>query len=145
MAEGRPTKLTPQVTRKIVKDIVAGNTFETAATRAGISYGTFALWMRKGRRRNPDKKHVKFFKAIKKAEADAIARNVAIIKRASIKTWTAAAWWLERRHYKDFGQKQTNENVGTARLVVVEEVVRAPVPDQAEGAVTPGANGVHRG
>ena len=56
--------------------------------------------------------HFEFFDAVKKAEADAEVGMVAVIKKASADTWTAAAWWLERRRFKDYGKKQYTEHAG---------------------------------
>ena len=43
---------------------------------------------------------------MKKAEKEAIARNVALIQRAAQEgNWQAAAWWLERKYFEDWGRK----------------------------------------
>jgi hypothetical protein len=39
-------------------------------------------------------------------------RNIKIIQRAGIKSWTAAAWWLERKHPDEFAQRGKFEHTG---------------------------------
>lgn len=93
----RPTKLTPGMTKAICEALRAGNTRTAAGAYAGISHQTFTNWF-KG---NED-----FADAVLKAEADAEVRNVAIIQTAAKETWTAAAWWLERRKPENWRQKK---------------------------------------
>jgi transposase len=105
---GRPTKLTPDLTKKIVGVIAAGNYLETAAAYAGLSKVTLYDWMKRGRRelerRNNGEKanrreshYVTFLNAIEKALAQSEAGAVATITKASEDHWQAAAWRLERR------------------------------------------------
>src|SRR5262245_30907299 len=101
---GRKTKLTEATQRVIVEGVAAGVPFKYAAQRAGIDESTLHLWMRKGRRAKKGP-HFQLFQSLKKAEADAVARNVAVVQNASTKSWQAAAWWLERRHHKEFGRQ----------------------------------------
>jgi hypothetical protein len=96
------------VQKVILDSIAAGVPRKFAAMRAGIDESTFHFWVRKGKRakRGP---HFQFFQSVKKAEADAIARNVAIVQKAAAKTWQAAAWWLERRHPDEFARREPVE------------------------------------
>ena len=51
-----------------------------------------------------------FRDAVVKAEADAEARFLGqIAKAAADGTWTAAAWWLERRRHEDFRKREQLE------------------------------------
>lgn len=74
----------------------AGNTRRTSAIAGGISEETFYVWM---------KSKPEFSESVKKAEAEAEARNVAIINQAGKTSWQASAWWLERRRKEDFGRQ----------------------------------------
>lgn len=74
----------------------AGNTRRTSAIAGGISEETFYVWM---------KSKPEFSESVKKAEAEAEARNVAIINQAGKTSWQASAWWLERRRKEDFGKQ----------------------------------------
>lgn len=52
-----------------------------------------------------------FATEVEKAEGEAEATYSAIIAKATVdpKNWTAAAWWLERRHSHDYGRKDRVE------------------------------------
>ncbi len=105
MASPRPnaTKLTPEVRKALVDSLAAGVDQRHACQAAGISPRTFRYWMTKGRK-GATPETVALFSAVKKAKADAVRRNVAIIQKAAQDgTWTAAAWWLERRHPDLYG------------------------------------------
>ena len=91
----RKTKYNPELLDKICSALRAGNTRKASAEYAGITEETFYQWM---------KHNLSFLSAIKKAEADAEVSAVAIIKKAMPETWTAAAWWLERRKPNDYGR-----------------------------------------
>ena len=96
-------KYTPELVAKLVKYIRAGNYNRTAAHAVGITEETFYTWL---------KEKPEFSEAIKKAQADATAKNVDLIQTAALSSWQAAAWWLERKHYKEWGRKDRNEIVG---------------------------------
>lgn len=53
-----------------------------------------------------------FSEPIKKAEATCKQRNIQLIQRAALTTWTAAAWWLERKYPKEFATRQRLEHSG---------------------------------
>jgi hypothetical protein len=100
---GRPTKYTPETTKKILDAIRMGSPFRFACAYAGISEDAFAVW----RERYPD-----FAEAVKQAEAEAILGRLSRIRRAEEDSWQAAAWLLERRHPGDFGRTVQDVNVG---------------------------------
>lgn len=123
---GRPTKLTPELQEEICAAIRAGNYIEPSAARAGVDKSSLYSWFKKAGveldrvRRGRDKgrncrvsarlqPYVDFLEAVKKAEAEAEARDVAIIAKAALKQWQAAAWRLERKHYTRWGRKQAIE------------------------------------
>ena len=94
---GRKTKLTAE-RQKLITDALRGGNTRTASVGYGnIDYKTFLNWLRRGEDEE-EGIYVQFLQAVKKAEADAEVRNVALIQRAANDgTWQAAAWWLERR------------------------------------------------
>jgi hypothetical protein len=101
---GRNTKLTPETQKVICDSIAAGIDRKHSALRAGTSARTVRMWLQNARRPRAKAEYVAFAAAMKKAEADAVARNVALIQKAAQDgTWTAAAWWLERRHPDLYG------------------------------------------
>jgi transposase len=103
MPTGRPSALTPEVQRRVCEAIAAGNTRHDAAEYAGVGASTVRCWLARGRRQSRGKFQA-FLAAVKKAEADAVVRNVAIIQNAAKTKWQAAAWWLERKRGEDWSQ-----------------------------------------
>jgi transposase len=91
----RRTKLTPELKAKLIEYLKAGNYVNTACAAVGITEETFYQWMKK----------TEFSEPIKKAQAEAIARNVIIIQNAAKDQWTAAAWFLERKDNANWGRK----------------------------------------
>lgn len=101
---GRPTALTPEVHEKIVMAIRAGNYVETAAGLAGIHKDSFYAWLKMANKER-DGIYRRFSDDISKAIAEAEARDVALIARASLEQWQAAAWRLERRYPDRWGRR----------------------------------------
>ncbi len=100
----RETKLTPKIAAAIVKHIAAGVPRKHAAAAEGIVEDTIYKWMRRGRKGTAlDDPYVKFFYAMKKADAQSVIRRVKRIEQAGKDgTWQADAWHLERVHDKEF-------------------------------------------
>jgi transposase len=98
-----PTKLTPELQEKILRQLRFGSYVETAAECAGITRKAFYEWMKKGERGL--KPYAAFCTAVNHALADAEVRDLATILKASQKDWTAAAWRLERRYPEKYGRR----------------------------------------
>ena len=67
---------------------------------------------------------IEFVESTKKAEAEAICRNVAVINVAARTQWQASAWYLERRYPDDYGRKDkvdANINMKTEKKMTEEE------------------------
>lgn len=102
----RRPKLNEEVIEKAYKLIAAGNYHKTVAQYLGIDESTWWRWLQKGETAKSKKSiYYKLFKQIKKAEAEAQMRNVAIVQEAAQESWQAAAWWLERRYPEEWGRK----------------------------------------
>lgn len=129
-------KFNKENTDKIIEAIRTGVPKRYAAARAGITEETFYNWQRPflpdGETPNPVYS-AEFAEAVKRAEADCVAANMAVIQRAGRgrkgkrtkrledgtevieefdlekPQWTAAAWYLERRHRDDFALKREIE------------------------------------
>lgn len=101
---GRPEKLTPEVADRILSAIRAGNYVETAVAFAGLRKDTFYQWLRRGAEQ-PKGIYREFSDAVKKAQAESETGQVATIRKASLEYWQAAAWILERRFPRKWGQK----------------------------------------
>src|SRR5262245_5825483 len=125
----RQSKLTLEVKTKIINVLKGGGTECAAFTSAGVGESTFYRWMqlRKGASRG---RYREFWEEVRRAQQDAVIRNVMIIQKAAMggevleKTtvtkpdgttivrekkappaWQAATWWLERRHPDDWGRR----------------------------------------
>jgi hypothetical protein len=70
-------------------------------------------WIRLGKAQKRGR-YKRFFEAIEKAQAEAEARDVALIAKAATTDWRAAAWRLERRLPRKYGPR--------VRLAVQEEL-----------------------
>jgi len=87
------------VVAKICTALTAAVPIETACAIGGIGKTAFFEWL---------KAKPEFAEAIKKAQAQAEAGLVAVIRTAAIKQWTAAAWILERHpKYRERWAKPT--------------------------------------
>jgi hypothetical protein len=95
---GRPSKLTPELQRRLVKGVRIGLTYRLAAGYAGIHSATFKRWMAIGREAQSGKYRA-LYAAIKEAEARGAQANMDAIARAAREgSWQAGAWIMERRH-----------------------------------------------
>jgi hypothetical protein len=98
---GRPSKRTPERETAILNALRVGNTRTAASAFAEVDRSTFMRWL-----------DIPTFRAaVEKAEADAETRFLGQVARAAQdpKTWTAAAWWLERRKYQDYARRDKVE------------------------------------
>ena len=113
---GRPSLFTAPRRKKIVESIQAGNTRKVAAMSVGVTDRILYKWLARGSKHEEidyvqdvpkaDQPFFRFFQDVKKAEADAEAYYVGRVKHAADDgTWTAAAWWLERRRTDTYGKR----------------------------------------
>lgn len=122
---GRPTKLTDEVQEKILGAVRAGIWLDQAASLAGIAPSSLYLWADKGQRalelaeledkpvKGVDAVYADFSEALKKARAEAEARNITQIQNAAANgTWQAAAWFLERSFPQRWGRVDRMELTG---------------------------------
>jgi hypothetical protein len=112
------SKLTPEVHENIIKLIRIGVPHKHAAQANGIDESTYYNWMKWGSKKK-NGIYFEFFKSVKKAESESIARDVAQIEKAASEgRWQASAWRLERRHPEEWGLKyeekiQHSGNIGS--------------------------------
>jgi len=108
-----PTKRTPERRTAILNSLRVGNTRRAAVGFAQIDHATFYRWMDDDATLRDD---------VEKAEADAETRFLGnIAKAAADGTWTAAAWWLERRRYEEY-RRRDSANVRVTNGVEPEAV-----------------------
>ena len=79
------------------------NQFDELTTKRIVDEQTFTNWKRRGEKETAGL-YFGFLGAVKKAEVQAIARNVTVIQTAARDSWQAAAWWLERKHPQEWGR-----------------------------------------
>lgn len=109
-------KYNKKIINLICKKLKNGATHYSAALSSGISEETFYQWMKK-----PE-----FSESIKRAEADCQRKCEGIIQKAAIKSWTAAAWYLERRQSETYALKQRLEHSGIETAPIMISVTPAP-------------------
>ena len=102
---GRPSKLTPELTKKLTTQIKEGNYFEASCAYCGIDYSTFRKWMVKGEKASSGV-YFDFFHAVKMAEAEAELRIVAEWQKAIPHDWRSAEKFLEKRYPDRWGRKE---------------------------------------
>ena len=73
---------------------------------------------------DPESAYAEFFDLVEQAKAHAEMDNVRIIKRASKKTWTAAAWLLERAYPERWGRRDAVVTTGDVQHRVIFEFSR---------------------
>lgn len=105
-------KYSKELLKEIIKNIEEGSSNKDACILAGISEETFYQWLRPTVQvdgkdvPNSDFKP-ELSESIKKA---IIKRKKALINKIiTDPSWQARAWYLERQHYDEFGQKQKIE------------------------------------
>ncbi len=106
---GRPTKLTPETERAILKALSVGLYVETACDLAGVSRECFYNWIKEGEAHQTGK-HRRFSDNVKKAQAQAEGRLIGHLLQDD--SWQSKAWILERKFRKRWGRNLAVENDG---------------------------------
>jgi hypothetical protein len=102
---GRPTKLTPDVQKRICDAVSAGNYYEPACLYAGISYQSLRNWIQRGEKAKSGI-YFEFVEALTRAEAECEVRMVAQWRSAMPTDWRAIRDFLERRYPERWGRKE---------------------------------------
>ncbi len=118
----RPSKLTPEVQKRLVKAIKAGNYYEAACGFAGIHYSTFRKWMQKGEKAKSGK-YREFFEAITHAEYQAEVRMVAQWQQHMPEDYRAIRDFLERRYPDRWGKRKFDVDMKHSGEIEVEITV----------------------
>ena len=102
----RRTKLSEELIKEAYELVASGNYIKDVYPILGIGEVTWYRWLREGEIAKSGLKR-QFWQSIKKAEKEAIIKNVAVIQKAAEEgNWQAAAWWLERKYFQDWGRKE---------------------------------------
>ena len=111
---GRKTKLSPDLQKRLLDAIAAGNYIHTACAAVGIGESTYFKWLERGRA--GESPYREFMEALTRAEQQAIVSLVEIVRSHAIADWRAAAFLLERRQKKDWGRHETLDATVTTKL-----------------------------
>lgn len=124
------SKLRPEYIEPLAENLRNGLDIDSSCRLVGVAPSTYYYWLREaeelseqvhnddgGRKsraqlaeegivfKKRQRELLKFLETVKRAEAQAIQRNVLVIQAAVQNHWQAAAWYLERRRPGDWGKK----------------------------------------
>ena len=126
---GRPSEF-DESSKKIIQFIRGGNTYECSAGCSGVSYSTFAHWIRQGKEDLEnnvlDSKYLKFLKDVEKAEMEAEEEVVRAWRNFIPQNWQAARDFLSRRNPDKWG---TKDKVDVTSTVEVSQKAKLEIPD----------------
>jgi len=97
------SKFTPETAKAIVDQVRLGNFRMTAAKAAGIDQKTLREWLHKADKCRDGHPLKDFARALKRAEAQAESRDIALIGAAGKEDWRALAWRRERMQPRKYG------------------------------------------
>lgn len=141
MPRGARLKLTPEIIEAAVELKLAHLPIHRIADALGICEATWHRWLAVGKQSKVGIQR-EFLEAIKRAEAEQQRRLLATIEAASVKSWQAAAWLLERQYPRDYALTNKLEHSGGGEnasplRIVVEYPEDAPDADsQTESGST---------
>lgn len=119
---GRPTKCTPEVTKKIVEALQSGAYLPQCCAVAGVDYSNVKEWMRRGRK--GDQPFSSFRATIRDAMREREVRYAALVSQAAEKDPKAAQWMLTHRYSKRWADREKVE----AEVATKSEVRHIYVP-----------------
>jgi hypothetical protein len=120
MKTGRPSKLTPETTERLLQALRIGSSYEAACAYAGIDYSTFRKWMQKGERAKSGR-FFEFFKLVKRAELEAELLCVRSWIKQIPEDWRAAKEFLERRFPERWGRSVKVEQDSPFRVILEDD------------------------
>ena len=108
----RPSKFTESRKRIILEALSDGQTYQVAATMAGVSAGTLSGWLKDVEKRE-------FFDSCKASEAQAEAKLVSCVHEHAGNDWKAAKWLLARRysHWREVPIQEQKEDVSLLSIL----------------------------
>lgn len=98
-------KYSKELTQTLCEKLRKGLTREDCCYLVGINQDTLYEWLK-------DPKKPEFSESVKKAEAEFKETNLFIIQKASVKSWQAAGWLMERRYPKEWAVQMRTEVTG---------------------------------
>jgi hypothetical protein len=109
------TKLTPDLSQKILNLVKMGNTVTIAVDVVGISRETYYAWIKRGKKdKEAGKKTIfsDFSDEVERAPSFTFAFHVGRIYEDAKINANSSKWWLEKKHPDQFGSKQQLEISG---------------------------------
>lgn len=132
----RPTNLTPEVQKRIVDAIRAGNYAATAAKSAGVAEPTYYQWLERGEGRSKNRPanqvYVDFVEAIRQAEADAeieVAASTYKDLRGPDATIADKLKYLQVRYPERWGRSRTEITGADGNALAIRVTVERPDDD----------------
>lgn len=119
------SKLSPEMTTRIVEILREGNYANTACAIVGIHKDTYYEWLKKGAAGTEP--YVDFFEAVECASAEA-EREALKVVRSGVMGWQGSGWFLERRFPAKYALREPDYDLKTKKLRV--ELKRACVEVQ---------------
>jgi hypothetical protein len=150
---GRPSKLTPESASRILAAVRCGCPNTIACRSAGIGESTLYQWLDFARDR-PDSEYAEFAERLEEARDEGVAARLALIQKAAVKDWRAAAWLLERDVPDRFSMRFRVEHEASPTTVAEffqraaerhREIERANGTNGNPAALLPPPNGTHGG
>lgn len=154
---GRPTSLTPEVEKRVLEAIKAGNYKATACKLAGIHRDTLNGWELRGK--TGEEPYASFSDALQTAEAEAesgllqqiMTAAPAVVGISGPDMWQRLAWIMERRWPQRWSGRvrlQVSEELGAftakVRAALDDDTYRKVVDATREDAAGSAADGDSR-
>jgi hypothetical protein len=119
----RPTKLTPELRKRIGENITLGLTYSLASEAAGITYKTFNIYMNRGKTEKSGK-YFDFYKFIQKCNTDGARKLLEQLNNAAEDgNCQVCMWILERRFPDEFGRRVYRKtNVASENHSVIVDI-----------------------
>jgi hypothetical protein len=119
---GRPTKLTPELRKKLVDCISRGVPASHACKGVGISFATYQNWRRD---------HEDFDLEIDQAIAASMERLLEIVEKAAVIDASKATWLLEHRWPEHFARNRI-ELTGAGGQPLASQIIFLPPKNKVE-------------
>ncbi len=114
------SKYNPELVDELCKYIENGASNKDAAALCDIHQATFYDWQDE----KSQQYHPELSERLKKAETVCKMRCIALIQKAAITTWQAAAWWMERKYPSEFGKEGETKLLWSEIAKIKEEQER---------------------
>lgn len=134
-ANGRPAKFSDEAVEKFLQAMRLCHDVETCASYAGLAPRTIHYWLADAREKGEQSTFYGFLQKVEEAKHSAKIRNVAIIEKAAEKDWKAAAWLLERRHWKEYARREYNSHEITGVERPLKDVSTDRLLELAKGKI----------